>query len=214
MTALKVSVLSLLFFCLPLSQVLADTTISYRGLRSGKAWIYIDGRLAKLRPGQRSKEGVKLLKANKKSITLIIDGKRYVYEKGKAEGLLVDNEVEVTRNQANGNYYVKGSINGKEVTFIVDTGASFVVLNKNDARALKIPLGKQKVKVSTATKDEYAHLVILKSVQIENIELNKITAVITNHNEHPRLPLLGMSFLEKLQISQSGNIMKLSYDGK
>ena len=211
---IRCGLLSLILFFSLLPPVIADTDIYYRGIRSGQVWININGRLAKLSPGMTSKEGVKLLTANKKTITLIIDGKRYSYDKGKKKGTLLDNEVVLMHDPVNGSYYSKGSINGKPAIFLVDTGATFIALNLTDARSLGIKLGDKKIKVSTATKDENAHLVILKSVKVGDIELKNIAAVVMNSKSNPNVPLLGMSFLDKVEISQTDNKMSLKYKGE
>lgn len=206
--------ITLLLYCSLLPPAFADTNIFYRGMRSGLAWININGRLAKLSPGMTSKEGVKLLTANKKSITLIVDSNRYRYDKGGKEGTLLENEVALFHDPANGNYYSKGSINGKPTIFLVDTGASLIVINKNDARQLGIKYGDKKIKVSTATKDEVAYLVTMKSVKVGDIELKDVLAAVSNHEGHPNVPLLGMSFLDKVDITQSDNQMSIKYKGK
>ncbi len=211
---IKISFLALLLFCTLEQTVYAETEIYYRGLRSGVAWININGRLAKLSPGRTSKEGVKLLKADKKSITLIVDSNRYRYEKGSNKGTLLDNEVVLYNDPVNGNYYSKGSINGKPAIFLIDTGASLIAINKNHARQLGLKFGDKKIKVSTATKDEIAYLVTLKSVKVGDIELKDILAAVTNHNDNPKVPLLGMSFLNKVEISQTKDQMSLKYKGK
>jgi aspartyl protease family protein len=203
----------ILFFSL-LPPALADTKIFYRGIRSGAAWINVNGRLAKLTPGMTSKEGIKLLTANKKSITVIVDGNRYNYDKGDKKGTLLENEVVLMHDPVNGSYYSKGSINGKPAIFLVDTGATFIALNKNDAKQLGIKLGDKKIKVSTATKDENAYLVTLKSVKVGDIELKDIAAVVMNHKSSPNIPLLGMSFLDKVEISQTEDQMSLKYKSK
>lgn len=208
--AIKISFVTLLLFCLS-QQVSAETTISYRGISSGKAWIYINNRLTKLSIGQKSEEGVKLLTANKNSITLLFEGKKYQYNKNSEKAILLENEVELLLNPINQSFYGEGAINGQYSIFIVDTGASFVVLNKIHAKKLNIPLGKKRIKVSTASKDEVAHLVTLDTVRVGNIELKDVPALVTNNDANPDTPLLGMSFLKNVKISQDEKTMTLSY---
>jgi aspartyl protease family protein len=40
-----------------------------------------------------------------------------------------------------GHYYVKGSINGVPLTYMIDTGASYVSVNEDFARAARLPQG-------------------------------------------------------------------------
>jgi aspartyl protease family protein len=207
----KQSAITLLLLCILSSHAFADTSIFYRGIRAGKAWIHIDNRLAKLNVGQTSHEGIKLLSANKESMTVLFEGKRYRFNKNNKKGVLLDNEVELYRNPLNENFYGKGAINNEPAIFIIDTGASFVVLNKSDANKLNIPFGKKVINVSTASQDEKAYLVTLKSIQVGSIEIKDIEAVITNNNHHPKVPLLGMSFLKNVRISQTADKMVLIY---
>ena len=107
-------------------------------------------------------------------------------------------------------YWAKGRINGKDVTFQVDTGATYVVINKVQAKALKIKLGKKMVQISTATKTEKAYQVTLDTISVGDIELQNISAVIMMH-KYPQQPLLGLSFLSHVEINKDNEQMTLKY---
>jgi clan AA aspartic protease (TIGR02281 family) len=51
----------------------------------------------------------------------------------------------------------------------------------------------------------------LDSVKVGDIEIKKVPAVIINSKEKS-MPLLGMSFLKELEMSQSNNILTLKYN--
>ncbi len=99
------------------------------------------------------------------------------------------------------------------MTFLIDTGASYVVMNKVQARALKIKRGNKKIQISTATKIETAYQVTLDTVSVGDIELQNIPAIITKH-EYPPYPLLGMSFLRHVEINQENEQMTLKYSAR
>lgn len=203
----------LLFICSLSLPSWAETNILYKGLHFGKAWIYVNGKLVKLKPGETSKQGVELFTVNEDEIFIRVDGKRYKYRKGNKRGILFEEEVIISRDFASGNYWAKGFINHYPVTFIVDTGASFVTMSKKMARNMRIKTGNKRVTVQTATKEEQAYLVRLESVSVGGIELHDVPALITNHN-NPPMPLLGMSFLSHMEISQKDNLMLIRYTGK
>ncbi|MHC4269355.1 MAG: retropepsin-like aspartic protease family protein [Planctomycetota bacterium] len=204
----KTAILVLLVYMAISSNVYASTKICYRGLRSGKALININGRLVELTPGQSFRNIVKLLSANEEVIVIEVSGKRYQYKKNSSQGTILAEEVILTRAPGASNYWAMGKINGKDVTFIVDTGATYVVLNKVQAGALKIKLGNKEVEVSTASKIETAYQVLLDTVSVGDIKVHNVPALITKHT-YPQEPLLGMSFLQHVDISQENERMIL-----
>jgi aspartyl protease family protein len=159
-------------------------------------------------PRQSFRNIVKLLSANEEVVVLEISGKRYQYKKNSSRGTILTEEVILTRDPGASNYWVKGKINGKDVTFIVDTGATYVVLNKVQARALKIKLGNKEVKMHTASKIETVYHVLLDAVSVGGIKMNNVPALITKHT-YPQKPLLGMSFLQHVDINQENGRMIL-----
>ncbi|MCP4252508.1 MAG: TIGR02281 family clan AA aspartic protease [Candidatus Scalindua sp.] len=212
----SIAALLVLLVCMSIvSNVYSATRINYRGMDGGKAMISINGSYIKLTPGQTSKDGVKLLSANLREIVVLIDGKRYLYKRDNIHGTILPGPEGITLNRdaRSGGYWANGMINGKDVTFLVDTGASLVVMNKIQAKNFKIKRGNKEIEVSTATKTETAYLVTLDSVSIGGIELKNIPACITKH-EYPNYPLLGMSFLKHLQINQEKDQMTLEYTAR
>jgi aspartyl protease family protein len=205
----KTAILVLLVYMAISSNVYASTKICYCGLRSGKALININGSLVELTPGQSFRNIVKLLSANEEVVVLEISGIRYQYKRNSSRGTILTEEVRLTP-APNGNYTANGRMNGKNVTFIVDTGASYIAMNKNLARALKINRGNQKVQIHTASGTETNYLVMLDTVSIGGIMMYNIPAVISNH-DYPREPLLGMSFLKYVDMSQENGQMVLKY---
>ena len=192
------------------SNVYSAPKINYRGMVNDTVWIWVNGRLIKLTPGQTSKNGIKLLSVNLEAIVVLVEGKRYRYKKNNSQGAILDNKVTLIRGPDSSSYWAKGRINGKDVTFLIDTGASYVVMNKDQAREFKIKRGNKKIQVSTATKIETAYQVTLDTVSVGDIELQNIPAIITTH-KYPPYPLLGMSFLRHVEINQENEQMTLNY---
>jgi len=117
--------------------------------------------------------------------------------------------VQVWRDTA-GMYTTVGSINGLPVTFLVDTGATAVAMNANQARRLGIDYrvtGRQSG-VTTASGVEHAWAVTLDTVKVGDLELHNVGAVVLE-GAHPATTLLGMTFLGRLEINNDGRLMTL-----
>jgi aspartyl protease family protein len=213
----KAALLVLLVCITIASNVYSAPNIYYQGMLSGKAVIKVNGRSVKLTPGQTSKDGVKLLFADLESIVVQVEGKSYRYDKFSNQGIfLADAEAEeiiLKRFPGSSGYWAEGRINGKDVTFLIDTGASVVVMNKDQARALKIKRGNNEIQVRTASKTETAYQVTLDTVSVGDIELKNIPAIIMTH-KYPPYPLLGMSFLRHVEINQESEQMTLNYSAR
>ena len=104
------------------------------------------------------------------------------------------------RRRLDGHFAVRGAINGRPMTLLVDTGASTVVLKPADAARAGIDtrsLG-YTAAVQTANGTTYAAPVRLRSITIGPIELRDVEALVAKPgsiNEN----LLGMSFLRRLR---------------
>jgi aspartyl protease family protein len=97
-----------------------------------------------------------------------------------------------------GHYFADATVNGHKVRVLVDTGASFVALSQSDAQLLGIkPTSPLRYKMSTANGVILAAPVRLDEIQIGNVGLRNVDAVV--HLEGgPPVTLLGMSFLSRL----------------
>ncbi len=183
------------------------------GLFSDRAVVIIDGRQHVLKAGQSGPGGVRLLAADSESALLEIDGRevearldgRVTARKRTAEV----QEVQVWRNGA-GMYTTVGSINGLTVTFLVDTGASKVALNANEARRLGIDfrVSGTPTAVATASGVARAWAVTLDTVKVGSLELRNVGAVVLE-GDTPQHALLGMTYLGRLEIDNDGRLMTL-----
>lgn len=108
-----------------------------------------------------------------------------------------------------GHFRGEGSINGVPVQFLIDTGASYLSIPSSMVDRLGIIVDQtptNQVTLSTAAGKVNAYRVIVDSVHFSVIEQNHVAAVVV-----PKLdqPLLGMNFLNRLQMSQKGRKMAL-----
>jgi aspartyl protease family protein len=98
-------------------------------------------------------------------------------------------------------------VNGLPLRFLVDTGASMVMLPAADARRLGIDYpSAPKTQVQTAAGTISAYLVTLDRVKIGAIELSGIDGIVV---EGGQTPLLGMSFLNRVEMRRNGDSMTL-----
>jgi clan AA aspartic protease (TIGR02281 family) len=111
----------------------------------------------------------------------------------------------ILKQQSNGHYFVDGSINGKPLTFVVDTGASVVSLPRDIAYMASMSC-LEAVSVQTANGNSRSCTSIVKKLKIGHLLLANVTAMIVpNLNQ----PLLGMNVLQGFRIEQDNGEMRI-----
>ncbi|ADZ72098.1 retropepsin-like aspartic protease family protein [Polymorphum gilvum] len=111
----------------------------------------------------------------------------------------------------NGHYLAQAELNGKDVTLLVDTGASVVALPEAVARRIGIHPRRDDytVGVSTANGSIAAAPVTVRELKLGAIRLKDVSAVVIR-DDALSVPLLGMSVLGRLQrFDISGDTMVL-----
>lgn len=93
-------------------------------------------------------------------------------------------------------FYVDAEVNGKEIRFLIDTGASEIALTEDDARKVGITVDPQKYALighgaSGMVRGQYVQL---QQVDVEGIREGKTEAVVVQGAD---VSLLGQPFLEK-----------------
>jgi aspartyl protease family protein len=117
------------------------------------------------------------------------------------------NVLVVLEQDRNGHYEAEGSINGQQVTFLVDTGATDIALPESTARALGLKFG-PRVKVMTAAGPATAWVTRLDEVTVGGLRRTNVRASITA-GEFDGI-LLGMSFLRHYSLQQSDGRLMIS----
>ena len=105
----------------------------------------------------------------------------------------------VLEQDRNGHYEAEGQINGRSVTFLVDTGATDVALPESTARALGLDFG-PRIQVMTAAGPANAWATRLDEVTVGGIRRKNVRATITDGEFNGIL--LGMSFLKHYNLQQ------------
>jgi len=199
--------------CLGFVAPVADAAnVGLAGLFSGKALLTINGgapRIVAL--GATSEEGVKVVAIDGDTATLEVDGKKRVLRVGQnvaSQSSGSGPASAVLTADGRGHFMTTGTINGASVRFIVDTGASLIALGASDARRMGIDASKGQLgRSQTANGITVVSYVKLDTVRVGDIVLNNVDASVFQHDMP--VALLGMSFLNRMEMQHSGNTMTL-----
>ena len=190
-----------------------SVTILVLGLFRDRAIIRIGKQQHMLRVGETTPEGVKLIEADSEKAVLAFKGIKGTYYLGRQVSRHFNKaEIKGEANiwPVNGMYMVAGAINGQPVKFMLDTGASWISMNSQHARRLGLDYrvsGKRR-SVSTANGMVPVFVLSLERVSVGDIVLHHVeAAVLEGHS--PTDILLGMSFLERVDIQRKGQMMIL-----
>jgi aspartyl protease family protein len=115
----------------------------------------------------------------------------------------------VLKRRGNGHFYVDAQVNGELVNFVVDTGASGVVLPVETARRLNIPFSEREFEVigSGASGPVRGKVITLDRVSIEGKEVRNVEGAIAEGLDQP---LLGQTYLSRLSsVEMSKDYMRL-----
>jgi len=108
-----------------------------------------------------------------------------------------------------GHFFTDATINDQSVRSIVDTGASVVVLSVADADRMGLDWRNgERGTMQTANGSTSAYRVKLATVKVGSIELHQIDGVVVQQG--PGVALLGMSFLNRLEMKRDGDTMTLT----
>ena len=194
----------------------AAPLIELHAVLGSSAVLQIDGMRRMLHVGEVSPEGVRLLALDPASARVQVKNQTLTVPLGgRAGGILPVGETASVRiaRSASGMYLTAGTINGRAVEFLVDTGASTVAMNDATARSLGIDYrAGNRGRVETAGGITEAYAVTLSEVGVGSIRLPNVQAVVIRGQE-PRHALLGMSFLSRMQIehAQDALVLKRKY---
>lgn len=187
--------------------------IAVVGLFPGKAVLVVNGNLPKtFSVGSSIADGAKLIAADNNSATIESNGKRQVLAMGQYvhRSAPSSNSSVTLQADTRGHFVARGQINGgSSIDMLVDTGASVIAMPASDARRLGINYKAGKIgRASTANGNVIVYIVKLDSVKIGDIELNQVEAMI--QEEGLPFTLLGMSFLNRMEMNRNGEQMTLT----
>lgn len=190
----------------------ANVTVA--GLFPGKAVVVINGASPRtIAVGQKQAEGVTLTSTASSSAVFDIEGKRHTLDLGEhfavPSGVAGANNTLRLSADTVGQCWAMGQINGKSVRFLVDTGATSAALPASAVRNMGIDFTKgQRGSAATAGGVLPAWRFSLDAVTIGEITLFQIGESVFESGLD--VALLGMSFLNRLEMKRDGAQMTLT----
>jgi aspartyl protease family protein len=190
-----------------------DTTVRVMALFTDKALLEVNGQQKVVSKGETF-SGVLLQSASGRGAVVEIEGETLELKLNQtiAGNFKKRDKVKLRiLADARGMYFARGSINGQATHFLVDTGASTVVMSGRKARSLKIDFktGGIPTRSQTASGVVQSWQIKLETVEVGGIKLSNVEASVID-GDHPGEVLLGNSFLRHTQIEQAGSVLEIS----
>ena len=187
--------------------------VALTGVSNGRALLVIDGSAPRFFAAGDQRAGVKVISVGTDSAVVDAGGQRHELRLGQAPfnfepGPSRDNSRIVLQADGAGHFVTPGQINGKVVQFIVDTGATVVILSQADASriGLRAESGRP-VQITTANGTVLGRQVLLSSVRVGSAQVYDVPGVVMPQT----MPfvLLGNSFLSRFQMQRTNDQMVL-----
>lgn len=190
----------------------AGPSIALSGVMGEKALLVVDGQARALSVGH-SFLGVKLLSVTSQDAVIEVDGRRVSLTVGSSqvrlgnEGSSSGNRIVLTAGSG-GHFVTRGTINGKSVTFMVDTGATAVAMSQAEAEriGLKYKDGAQGL-ANTANGRVRIYRTKINSLRINDVEVFEVDAAVLVAPMD--MVLLGNSFLTRFQMKRENDQLTL-----
>lgn len=188
-------------------------SVMLTGTIGSRAILIVDGSAPKTVAVGETFQGVKLVGLQGEQATVESGGKRVSIRMdtpvsiggggGGAGGSRI-----VLPVSSGGHFMTQGAINGRAVSFMVDTGATAVAMSEADAQRIGLDYTKgQPVQMNTANGMARAYRVRLNSVRVGDVEVYDIDAVVSQQ-PMPYI-LLGNSFISRFSMRRDADQMVL-----
>lgn len=192
----------------------AAQEVSLAGQMGRRALLVVDGQTLTLGVGE-SARGVKLIQLDADGAVVERGGQRLDLRTGggtarvAGSGGVVSGSREIVIPAGPGGHFVtQGSINGRPVNFMVDTGATLIALGQAEADRLGIAWRSgEPGMVQTANGSAAAYRVTLARVRVGEVEINQVQAVVVPQSMP--MVLLGNSFLSRFRMQRDTDVLRL-----
>ncbi len=188
-------------------------SVSLGGSLGDKALLVIDGAPRTVATGA-TVQGVRLVKVTASDAVVEVGGQRVTLLLGGAQVNLGGAASEgggskiVLTATSGGHFVTQGSVNGKSVRFLVDTGATDIAMSEVVAQRLGIDYSKgQRGLANTANGQVVAHRVSLGTVRVGDVTVYNVDATIVPAQMDQ--VLLGNSFLSRFQMRRENDTLTL-----
>lgn len=191
----------------------AADSVTLTGSIGSRAILIVNGAPPKTVAVGETFQGVKLVSLQADQAVVESAGKRF--------SLRMDSPVSIGRGgvassgnrivlpaDSRGHYMTQGQINGRAVTFMLDTGATTIALSAVDAQRIGLDYSKgQMVQMRTANGNAAGHRLRLQSVRVGDVEVYDIDAIVSQ--QPMPYVLLGNSFLNRFSMRRDADEMIL-----
>jgi aspartyl protease family protein len=210
---MKTGAAALLLTAAALSAHAADS-VMLTGTIGSRAILIVNGGAPKTLAIGETFQGVKLVALQAQQATVEAGGKRIALSMdtpasigGGGPGGAGGSRV-VLSADSRGHFMTQGTINGRTVNFMLDTGATAVALSAADAQRIGLDYSKgQPVRMNTANGVAPGYRLRLSSVRVGDVEVYDIDAIVTEQS----MPfvLLGNSFINRFSMRRDADQMVL-----
>lgn len=186
--------------------------VALGGRMGERALLVINGTPYTVAPGGTA-AGVKLLRWVGDDAEVEAGGQRLVVRTGTpaqvgAAGAGPAAREIVIPMSSGGHFTPSGSINGRNVRYMVDTGATLVALGQDEAARLGLDLSNAQTGMTqTANGPVPVRVVVLDRVRVGEVEVSNVGAVVMP--QPMPYVLLGNSFLSRFQMRRDNDVMRL-----
>jgi aspartyl protease family protein len=188
-------------------------SVMLTGTIGSRAILIVNGGAPKTVAVGETFQGVKLLSLGVEQATVEADGKRVL--------LRMDTPVSIGGSgpggggnrivlpaDSRGHFMTQGTINGRTVNFMLDTGATSVALSAADAQRIGLDFSKgQLIRMNTANGVAQAYRLRLNSVRVGDVEVYDVEAVVSQ--QPMPYVLLGNSFINRFSMRRDADQMVL-----
>ena len=190
-------------------------SVTLSGMVGSKALLIVDGSAPKIVASGDTFQDVKVISTQGDSAVLMVGGKRINVRVGDAPASVGEqagskssgSRIVLTVGDG-GHFLAQGSINGKAVQFMVDTGATTVAIGAAEAKRMGIDYTTGKpVRMNTANGQAMGYLLTLNTVRIGDVEVQNVEAIIAQ--QPMPYVLLGNSFLTRFSMRRDSDQMVL-----
>lgn len=195
-----------------LPSLVGAADVGLAGVFPGKALLTINGGTPRtVAVGVTTDEGVKVLAVGADNVTLDVNGKRRVLQVGQnvaSQSSADGSQTATLKADGQGHFFTTGTVNNATVRFFVDTGASMISIGATDAQRIGLKPEQGKIGYSqTANGVTQVARVKLDTVRVGDVVLHNVDAVV--HQQDMPFVLLGMSFLNRMEMQRTGDTMTL-----
>lgn len=189
-------------------------SVMLTGTIGSRAILIVDGSAPKTVAVGETFQGVKLLALQGEQATVEAGGKRIALRMdtptsiGAGGGGGGGGNRIVLPVSSGGHFMTQGAINGRAVTFMVDTGATNVSMSAADAQRIGLDFTKgEPVRMNTANGLAQGYRVRLNSVRVGDVEIYDVEAIVSQ--EPMPFILLGNSFISRFSMRRDADQMVL-----